>query len=92
MQLRNCLAVFLTATLLAGCEHYLDLHSTDFHPGATAPDRFAKDNDGCRNKAVQVQAQAGGNGDPHGIYNRVYRSCMEALAYRPVNPNGFDGW
>lgn len=86
------LAAVLSLVLLAGCEHYIDLHPSDFHAGTAAPDKFAKDNDGCQNKAVVAQARSGGNGDPHGIYNRVYRSCMETLAYRPMNPNGFDGW
>ncbi len=86
------LVVVLVLASLAGCEHYVDLRPKDFHPGATAPQKFAQDNTSCQNKAVQLQAQAGGNGDPHGIYNRSYKACMERIGYRPVNPMTFDGW
>ena len=75
--------------MLAGCEHYIDLTADDFRPGKASPQQFARDNATCQDKGAVAQSEAGGNGDPHGYYNRAYRACMSGLGYRPTSPVGF---
>jgi hypothetical protein len=85
------LAIGACLLLLAGCEHYVDLTEDDFLPGNAAPQQFAHDNTACQDRATIAQTTAGGNGDPHGIYNREYRDCMQRLGYHPRSPLGFGG-
>ena len=86
------IALGVAAFLLAGCEHYIDMSARSFNRGAASQDQFAKDNAGCQQKAMAAREQAGGNGDPHGIYNAAYRACMEGIGYHPSAPSGFGGW
>ena len=83
------IAIGISLLLLAGCEHYIDLTQGDFLRGHASPQQFARDNTTCEDRATFAQVSAGGNGDPHGIYNRVYRPCMERLGYHPRSPLGF---
>jgi hypothetical protein len=85
-------AVVTSLLLLAGCEHYVDLNDSDFLRGNASPQQFSRDNATCQDKAAITQSMAGGNGDPHGIYNRAYRACMQGLGYHPVSPVGFGSW
>jgi hypothetical protein len=78
--------------LLAGCEHYVDLTQNDFLPGKASPSQFSRDSATCQDRAVSARVSAGGNGDPHGIYNREYRACMQRLGYHPASPVGFGSW
>jgi hypothetical protein len=85
-------AIVTCLLLLAGCEHYVDLNEGDFLRGRASPEQFAHDNASCQEKAMIAQSTAGGNGDPHGIYNRAYRACMQKLGYHPSSPVGFGSW
>jgi len=85
------LAIGACLFLLAGCEHYVDLDQDDFLRGNAPPQQFAHDNAACQDRAMIAQASAGGNGDPHGFYNREYRACMQRLGYHPASPVGFGG-
>jgi hypothetical protein len=84
-------ALGLAAILLAGCEHYVDLTPDSFIQGNAPRAQFLRDNATCQDKAVSRRIAAGGNGDPHGIYNRAYRSCMKTAGYNAAGPTGFDG-
>ena len=83
------IAVGFCLLLLAGCEHYIDLTQGDFLRGSASPQQFSRDAATCQDRARSAQVTAGGNGDPHGIYNREFRACMQRLGYHPTSPVGF---
>lgn len=79
----------LATFVLAGCDHYVDLTPRSFDQGRMPRAQFLADNAKCEESAEAVR-RAGGNGDPHGIYNSHYRGCMLAKGYTLVAPNTFD--
>ena len=76
------LSVLGTLLCLSGCSHYIYLTADDFHRGAATDIQFQRDDARCTKAATVRQNEVGG-GDPRGVYNAAYTTCMERRGHPP---------